>query len=191
MVRLLAPALIVVGLLVGSVAAGSGARVAMHEGVVTAHFEATPVPEALDAVQRATGVEIVLPASVRDKSLTLAVERVPFEQFVRRVLDGLELGGFALVYEANGAAQRVIVVDRARGGPTDAGPAASVVEPGPTAGAGSEPVYIPPAVPPAYVPPSTPPVYIPPRTAPVYIPPATPPIYVPPATETQEVPPSR
>ena len=182
MVRFIVPGVIMVGLAIGSTALGAGARVAMQDGVVTAQFEATPVPEALNAVKRATGVEIVLPASVLNKSLTLTVERVPFEQFVRQVLDRLELGGFALVYEATGAAQRVIVVDRARGGPSNLGSAAPAAEPSPTTGAGSEPVYVPPA---------TPPVYIPPATPPVYIPPVSPPVYVPPATEPQEVAPSR
>ena len=190
MVRLIGRGLGVVALAIGTVAAAADARVAMQEGLITAYFEATPVPEALAAVQRATGVEIVVPASVRDKSLTLTIERASFEQLVRRVLDGLELGGFALVYEATGPAQRLIVVDRARGGPTNVESAAPV-EPLPAAGAGSEPVYIPPATPPVYVPPARPPVYIPPRTPPVYIPPATPPVYTPPTSETPGLPPSQ
>jgi hypothetical protein len=190
MVRLIGRGLGVVALAIGTVAAAADARVAMQEGLITAYFEATPVPEALAAVQRATGVEIVVPASVRDKSLTLTIERASFEQLVRRVLDGLELGGFAVVYEATGPAQRLIVVDRARGSPTDVESAAPV-EPLPTAGAGSEPVYIPPATPPVYVPPARPPVYIPPRTPPVYIPPTTPPVYTPPPSETPGLPPSQ
>lgn len=173
--------MIVATLALGALAA-DGARVEMHQGLVSAHFEAVPVPQALDAVRAATGVEIVVPGSVKDKSLTLTVERAPFEQFVRRILDGLELGGFAVVYEATGAAQRVIVVDRAQPGPPDTGSATPSGQPSPTAPGTSEPVYIPPTTPPIYVPPATPPVYIPPARPPVYVPPATPPVYVPPAT---------
>ena len=55
----------------------------MQEGLVSASFEAVRVPEALEAVRRASGVEIVVPVSVQDKKLTLAVERAGFEQFVR------------------------------------------------------------------------------------------------------------
>src|SRR5262245_53094140 len=96
----------------------------MEDGLISADFDATPLPEALEAIQRATGVEIVVPVAVESRTLTLTVARASFEQFVRRVLDALELGGFALVYEPNGAAQRVIVVDRARGGVPDTAPSA-------------------------------------------------------------------
>jgi hypothetical protein len=178
MIRLVASASILVVIALASVAAAGDARVEVEQGLVSASFDAVPVREALEAVRRASGVEIVVPASVQDQTLTMTVERQPFEQFVRRLLDGLDLGGFALVYESGGAAQRVIVVDRARGGVAAPEPA-----PPPPAPTGSEPVYIPPATPPVYIPPATPPVYIPPATPPVYIPPSTPPVYIPPATE--------
>lgn len=152
----------------GALPAWAGpARVEARNDLITATFDATPVPEALDAIREATRVEIVVPAATREKTLTLTAVELRFEAFVRRVLHALDLGGFALVYEPNGAASRVIVVDRARGGPS----------PGTTG-----PVYVPPATPPVYVPPREPPVYIPPREPPVYVPPTTPPVYVPPAT---------
>ena len=188
--RLVRLALWVAGLAIVSVAGAGAARVEVQEGLVSASFEAVPVPEALEAVRRASGVEIAVPDSVQDKKLTLAVERAPFEQFVGRLLEALDLGGFALIYESGGAAQRVIVVDRARGG---APPAAAAAAPPPqqsTVPLGSpEPVYIPPSSPPVYIPPSTPPVYIPPSSPPVYIPPSTPPVYIAPATEPRTIPP--
>jgi hypothetical protein len=167
-IRLLAAAPILIILALGSVVSAGEARVEVERGLVSASFDAVPVREALEAVRRGSGVEIVAPASVQDRTLTMTVEREPFEEFLRRLLHRLELGGFALVYESGGAAQRVIVVDRARGGA--AAPEPVPPHPAPT---GSRPVYIPPATPPVYIPPATPPAYIPPATPPVYVPPAT------------------
>src|SRR5262245_44371451 len=164
----------------------AGATVQVDGEFVSATFEATPVPAAVESIRRATGVDIVVPAATRDKTVSLHVERLPFEQFLRRFLQTLELGGYALVFESSGVARRVIVVDRG----SDAPPASNAA-PRPTEtteGTGSPPVYIPPATPPVYIPPATPPVYIPPATPPVYIPPATPPVYIPPTSEPQPAP---
>ncbi len=182
--RGLAPALLAVALLGGQLALAGEARVTMEQGLVSATFDAVPTPQALEAVRRATGVEIVVPGSVQEKTLTLTVERLPFEPFLRRLLEGLDLGGFALVYEPNGAAQRVIVVDRAKGGEAATVPSPRPASESPTASSGA-------SAGPVYIPPKEPPVYIPPTTPPVYIPPASPPVYVPPATEPREIPPSQ
>ena len=178
---LIGSGLVVVTLAVGFLDADGGGRVQVRDGLVSADFEGTPLPEALDLIQRETGVEIVVPASVRGKTLTLAVQQASFEQFVRRVLAALELGGFAVVYEASGAAQRVIVVDRAQGGTIETEVPGTAPQPAPVTPDSDEPVYIPPATPPVYIPPTTPPVYIPPTTPPVYIPPTTPPQEAPPS----------
>jgi hypothetical protein len=161
----------------------AGVQVQVDDGRISAVLEDAPVPDALAALKRAGGPEIVLPEAARSRSLTLTVERVRLEEFVRRLLQALDLGGFALVYEADGAAGRVVVVDRSRGGPPPAEPPAEA-----SAGVAAEPVYIPPASPPVYIPPASPPVYIPPASPPVYIPPASPPVYVPPATDPQPAP---
>jgi len=157
------------------------ARVSFHEGLVTATFDTVPAAEALAAIRRATGVEVVVPVSVQGKTLTLTVTQLPFERFLRRVLEALDLGGFALVYEPGGAAGRLIVVDRARGRGPAAGEKTGAPAPGTAATGGTTPIYIPSREPPVYIPPREPPVYIPPTTEPVYIPPATEPRYVPPS----------
>jgi len=91
------------------------ARVQLVDGLVSATFEATRAADALEAIRGATGTQVVLLASVQTKTLTLSVKEVPFEPFLKRVLDALDLGGFALVYDPHGTADRLIVVDRARG----------------------------------------------------------------------------
>jgi type II secretory pathway component GspD/PulD (secretin) len=164
--------------------AAAGARVDVTDGRIGAAFEDAAVPEALSAIRLATGFEIVVPAVAQSKRLTLTSEPLPPEQFLRRLLQALDLGGFALVYEGDGSARRVIVVDRSSAPPQEA-PARSAEPTEAPAAAETGPVYIPPASPPVYIPPARPPVYIPPASPPVYIPAASPPVYVPPATESQ------
>jgi hypothetical protein len=162
------------------------ATVQVEGELVSASFEATPVPAAVEAIRRATGVDLVLPGPSRAKTVTLQVERVPFEQFLRRFLQTLELGGYAVIYEATGVARRVIVVERGSDAPAASAASAPAEN---AAGTGAaQPGQVAPATQPVYVPPATPPVYIPPAKPPVYIPPATPPVYVPPATEPQPAP---
>jgi len=88
------------------------ALVKVQDGLVSATFDATPRANALDAIRRATGVELIVPPPVREKALTLAVEPAPFERFLEHVLQALELGGVALVYAPDGRADRLIVVHR-------------------------------------------------------------------------------
>jgi hypothetical protein len=181
--RLAGPAVLFLALLLVPAAAPAATRIESQGGQVTAELDGSPVPEVVSAMRRATGVDLVLPASTEGKTVTFSVSRVPIEGFVRRLLQALDLGGFALVYESSGAATRIIVVDRGRPGPP---PTAAVpAPPPPPAG----PVYIPPTTPPVYIPPTTPPVYIPPREPPVYVPPTTPPVYIPPSTPPVYVPP--
>jgi type II secretory pathway component GspD/PulD (secretin) len=166
-----------------STVAAAGARVEVEDGRIGAIFEDASVPAALDAIRKASGLEIVLPASVMSKRLTVTVERLPPEQFLRRLLHALDLGGFALVYKDDGSVTRVIVVDRSSTPPAQEAPAGPTVAPteAPTA-AEPAPVYVPPASPPVYVPPASPPVYVPPASPPVYVPPASPPVYTPPTS---------
>jgi len=165
-------------------------RVEAQGNLVTATLDAAPVAEVVEATRKATGVEVVLPASTQGKVVTLAVEQVPLEQFVRRLLQALDLGGFVLVYESTGVANRLIVVDRGRPGPPPDGGARPPGEPTAPPAASVAPVYIPPREPPVYIPPTIPPVYIPPTTPPVYIPPTIPPVYIPPAVPPVYVPPT-
>jgi hypothetical protein len=72
--------------------------VALQAGLVSARFTATPAALVSDVIRRATAVEIVIPSSALARPVTLTVERVPLEDFLRRLLVALDLGGFALVY---------------------------------------------------------------------------------------------
>jgi hypothetical protein len=175
---------LIVGALLLAAPPGARATVEVDGELVSATFEATPVPAAVEAIRRAAGVDLVLPALARDRTVTLRVERLPFEQFLRRFLQTLELGGYALVFESTGVARRVIVVERGSDAPPSPAALAAPAE-GTNA---TEPVYVPPATAPVYIPPARPPVYVPPARPPVYIPPATPPAYVPPASEPQPAP---
>jgi len=128
------------------------ARVRLDGGLVSATFEATRAADAVQAIRRATGVELALPPSARTATLTLAVTRVPVEAFLKRALEALDLGGFALVYAPGGAADRLIVVDRARGreaapapapAETTGPPAVAVGGPPPERGRRAVPVLLP------------------------------------------------
>lgn len=117
------------------VAAGE-ARIQVLDGLVSARFDAVPVAEAVAAIRRAAGLEVVLPASVQGKTVTLAADQVPLERFIQRVLDLLDVGGYALVYEPGGQTRRLIVVESARVMPPQAGETAPALagrlaEPGP------------------------------------------------------------
>src|SRR3989338_7484704 len=70
--------------------------------------------------------------SAREKTLTLAVEQVPFEVFLRRMHEALDLGGFALAYGPGGAPDRLFVAEKGRG----AGMAAPAAPPAPSPPAG-------------------------------------------------------
>ena len=134
----------------GFVAAGPGTvagepRIRVADGLVSATLEAVPVGEAVEALRRVAGVDIVLPASVQGKSVTLSVEQLPLERFLRRLLEVLGVGGYALVYEASGEMRRLIVVESGRSAPppepaTGLGLAAPTTEPVPGApGSASRP----------------------------------------------------
>jgi hypothetical protein len=115
----------------GVVAAGPGPvagqpRIQVSGGLVSATLDGVPVGEAVAALRRAAGVDVVLPASAQGKTVTLSAEQLPVERFVRRLLEALDLGGYALVYEASGEIRRLIVVESGRSAP----PAERAPEPG-------------------------------------------------------------
>jgi hypothetical protein len=106
----------------GLVAAGPGPvtaqpRIQVTEGLVSATLDGVPAGEAVAALRRAVGVDVVLPASVQGKTVTLSAEQLPVERFVRRFLEALGLGGYALVYEGSGEIRRLIVVESGRSAP--------------------------------------------------------------------------
>ena len=104
-------------------------RIQVTGGLVSATLESVPVGEAVGALRRATGVDVVLPASVEGKTVTLSAEQLPLERFVRRLLEVLGLSGYALVYEATGEIRRLIVVESTGSAP----PPEPASGPGPTA----------------------------------------------------------
>jgi micrococcal nuclease len=90
-------------------------RVTVRDGLISADFNATPAREALRAIERATGVPMVLPASLERQTLTLQLENCSVEEALRHVLAALHVGGMALVYGPRGRMTRAILVDSARG----------------------------------------------------------------------------
>jgi micrococcal nuclease len=100
-------------------AAGRGVwpRVSVDGGLISADFNATPAQEALRAIERATGVPIVLPASLERQALTLELERSTVEEALRHIVAALDVGGMALVYGPRGKVTRAILVKSSRSGP--------------------------------------------------------------------------
>jgi len=90
-------------------------RVTVRDSLISVDFNATPAPEALRAIERATGVPMVLPASLERQTLTLEFENCSVEEALRHVLAALNVGGMALVYGPRGRVTRAILVDSARG----------------------------------------------------------------------------
>ena len=113
--RAIGALLLVLSAVIPAVALAGEARVRVQDGLVSAVFDATAAPEAFEAVRRATGVAVLVPPSAREKTLTLAVEQVPFEVFLRRLHEALDLGGFALEYGPDGAPDRLFVAEKGRG----------------------------------------------------------------------------
>jgi hypothetical protein len=147
----------VVGLAaLGLVAAGPGAaagqpRIQVTEGLVSATLEGVPVGDAVAALRRVAGVDVVLPASVQGKSVTLSVAQLPLERFVRRLLEALGVGGYALVYEATGEMRRLIVVESSGAAPaaervTDQGPGSPAPAARPATPLGAPPAHAMPVV---------------------------------------------
>lgn len=127
-------------LVIPAALAAGGATVTVHDGRVSAAFDRTPAREAAEAIRHATGLEVVLPPSTWDTAVTLRVEGATVEQLLQRLLDALDLGGFALVYDP-GERGRVLAVDRGREGaapvPTvtaETRPAGAELPPDPGAG---------------------------------------------------------
>jgi micrococcal nuclease len=90
-------------------------RVTVRDSLISVDFNATPAIEALRAIERATGVPMVLPASLERQTLTLEFQDCSFEEALRHVLAALNVGGMALVYSPRGRVTRAILVDSARG----------------------------------------------------------------------------
>lgn len=101
-----------IALFPGAAQAGES-RIAVDAGLVSASFSAASASDVFDAIRRVTGIEIVAPPSASGRVVTLAVERMPLEAFLRQVLDAVGLGGFMLgSSEPGGAVDRVIVFEK-------------------------------------------------------------------------------
>jgi hypothetical protein len=110
-------------------------RVQVVNGLVTARLVAVPVAEAVAAIKQSTGLEVVLPATTQGKTVTVDVEDLPFERFIRRLLDQLDVGGYALVYESGGESRRLLVVESARATPPPPATASAMRPAGPSTSA--------------------------------------------------------
>src|SRR5262249_28156470 len=77
-------ALVLAGLALSPRAAPAGeAHVRLEDGWVSATFVAAPFEQAFAEILRATGVEIVMPPSVRGGSLTLHADRESLDRFLQ------------------------------------------------------------------------------------------------------------
>lgn len=126
--KVIALAVSVVVLLASSALAREPSLTLEH-GLVSARFDTTPASEVVDVVRRATGMRIQLPASASSTRVTLTVDRIPLEQFLRRLVDRLDLGGFALVYEPDGTPTHVVAADKGREASLPAAPPAQRTRP--------------------------------------------------------------
>jgi hypothetical protein len=88
--------------------------VRFEAGVFSAQFEAATTAEALAAIRRATGLEIVGVVPASQKTITLTIEDAPLERFLARVAHALDLGGYAFVRAPDATADLGFLV--ARGG---------------------------------------------------------------------------
>lgn len=138
---------------------GAGrAAITLEGGLVSARFDATAVPEALEEIRRATGLEVVVPPSVTQETLTLSAQAVPLERFVRRVMDVSGLGGRAVIQDPEGQG-RVPAVPA--GTSTPAEPSTVGPAPGDTPAGDGPPAAASSALPPIPLP-TTPPAHAPP-----------------------------
>lgn len=102
---------------------GSVATVDYQDGMLSVTFAQTPAAAAFEAIRAKTGLRVVLPGDVLGKALTARIEGVVLEEAVRRLLRALGLESFALVYEPDGQAGRLVLLESAPGRPAP-GPAA-------------------------------------------------------------------
>jgi len=124
---------------VASAGQGLTGAVDYHDGTLAFAFDHIPAVAALAAIRETTGYEIVLPANIELKPLTLHIGPRPLDVALRHFIRALGLESFALVYERSGPSRQVVVL-----GPRTQYPvqAFSVPQYIPST---SEPIYIPPA----------------------------------------------
>lgn len=120
--------------------AGQGhiGTVSYQDGKLALAFDRTPTETALAAIREKTGHEIILPANLEAKSVTIQTGPRPLDGALRHFLRAIGLDSFALVYQRNGESRQIIVL-----GPRTQNPAHifSIPQYIPQTG---EPVYIPP-----------------------------------------------
>jgi hypothetical protein len=112
--------------------------VSYQDGKLSLAFDGTLTETALAAILEKTGHEIILPANVEARSVTVQTGPRSLDDALRRFLHALGLENFALVYQGNGESRQVIVL-----GPRAQYPAHGF----------SIPQYIPQTSEPVYVPP--------------------------------------
>ena len=73
-------------------------------------FNQIPVEVALDAIRIRTGLQIVVPAAVENKVLSLQLNQVQLEPAIRSFISYIGFKNFALMYDKNGRPQRAVVL---------------------------------------------------------------------------------
>lgn len=81
-----------------------------RNGEISMAFNQIPIEVALDAIRMRTGVQIVVPAAVENKVLSLQLNRVPLEPAVRSLISNIGFRNFALMYDNDGRPQRAVVL---------------------------------------------------------------------------------
>lgn len=107
--------LLLVALLVGAWSPASTAgepQVSIENGLVSVTFHATVARDAVQAIRRATSVDLLLPPAAAENTVTLRMERTPLERVLQRFVEALDLAGFVLVYASDGMAERTVLVRR-------------------------------------------------------------------------------
>jgi hypothetical protein len=91
-------------------------------GELTIDLERAPVETVVEVIRLEAGVRVLLPPSLRGALVSLHALRRPLDEVVRRLIDALELEGYALVYDARMRPERLIVVAPRRRDRTESAP---------------------------------------------------------------------
>jgi hypothetical protein len=84
-----------------------------RNGEISIAFERTPVQFALHAFEARTGFQIVVPAPVEAKVVSLRLDRQPLEPAVRSLISTIGYKNFALMYDDSGRPHRAVVLGAA------------------------------------------------------------------------------
>ena len=81
-----------------------------RDGEISLTFERIPIQFALHAIYAKTGFRIAIPSNNANKSLSLRLDRQPFEPAMRSLISTIGYKNFALMYDDNGRPNRAVVL---------------------------------------------------------------------------------